>query len=265
MNLYHFKSRQPLLSLRATGEDFPINDIAWCPGNSTVFACVTVDARLQLWDLSVSAIDPVISVDTTVEVETGTAALVDESGQKDKNSDSPPPSAPAVNGEISMEVDKLRVILSLFIAVAATLFAGSNRYGGPTDQAKEDDQSNPVNKLIKALNADSKKKTLTCLLFGEKAPIVGIFVTFNLPINRFKAIEYTLVVGDNRGTVSLYRIFNPVTITHQGPLQQVNKLKHAVAMQTDPASAAMIMQSNQSQQQLLVSNGTSTDQNGVMM
>ena len=30
-----------------------------------------------------------------------------------------------------------------------------------------------MNKLLKALNGDAKKKTLTCLLFGEKAPIVG--------------------------------------------------------------------------------------------
>ena len=28
-------------------------------------------------------------------------------------------------------------------------------------------------------------------------------------------IIFVSVVGDNRGTVSLYRIFNPVTITHQ--------------------------------------------------
>ena len=98
MNLYHIKFKNPMLSMRATGENFPINDISWCPDNSTVsyillvfggslyndqliiapinslnikyiqvFANVTVDAKLQIWDLSVSSIDPVVILDTTLE------------------------------------------------------------------------------------------------------------------------------------------------------------------------------------------------------
>jgi len=75
------------------------------------------------------------------------------------------------------------------------------------------------------------------------------------------------VVGDSRGTVFLYRIFNPVTITHQGPLQQVTKLKHAVAQQTDPVSAAIIQQQPVQQPQL-VTTGSGADSNtsaGIMM
>ncbi|KAJ1418082.1 WD40-repeat-containing domain protein [Ochromonadaceae sp. CCMP2298] len=67
LNMYHTAFRQPLLSMRGTGENFPINDISWCPDNSTVFANVTVDAKLQIWDLSISSIDPVVTVDTSLE------------------------------------------------------------------------------------------------------------------------------------------------------------------------------------------------------
>ena len=35
----------------------------------------------------------------------------------------------------------------------------------------------------------------------------------------------TIVVGDNRGAVTVYRIVDPITITHEGPIQQMNRLK----------------------------------------
>ena len=35
----------------------------------------------------------------------------------------------------------------------------------------------------------------------------------------------TIVVGDNRGAVTVYRILDPITITHQGPVQQMDRLK----------------------------------------
>jgi len=55
------------------------------------------------------------------------------------------------------------------------------------------------------------KRELTCVQFGERSP--------------------TVAVGDNRGTVMVYRIISPMTITHEGPLQQTLKLKNAVAKQ----------------------------------
>jgi dynein intermediate chain 4, axonemal len=36
IHIYHVAIKTPLLSLRTTNEDFAINDVAWCPGNSTV-------------------------------------------------------------------------------------------------------------------------------------------------------------------------------------------------------------------------------------
>jgi WD40 repeat protein len=76
LNMYHTQFRQPLLSMRGTGENFPINDISWCPDNSTVFANVTVDAKLQIWDLSISSIDPVVTVDTSLEEDPAAAGAM---------------------------------------------------------------------------------------------------------------------------------------------------------------------------------------------
>merc|ERR1711998_487382 len=37
-----------------------VHDIAWCPSTSTIFGSVTGDGRVEIWDLSVSMLDPVI-------------------------------------------------------------------------------------------------------------------------------------------------------------------------------------------------------------
>jgi hypothetical protein len=41
-----------------------------------VFANVTVDAKLQVWDLSVSSIDPVVVVDTSLDDVVGCSLLL---------------------------------------------------------------------------------------------------------------------------------------------------------------------------------------------
>ena len=180
MALYHLKSKNPLLSIRATGEDFPITDISWCPDNSTVFACVTVDSKLQIWDLSVSCIEPVINMDTSLEVMEVQAF----NDTINKDMEFPPPSP--------------------------------NAYISKFEKGDPKEDLTPVQRLLKNLTNDTNgKKTLTCLKFGEKTP--------------------TIVVGDSNGVVSVYRIFDPITITHQGPLQQKNKLINIVQKQTDPA------------------------------
>ena len=69
---------------------------------------------------------------------------------------------------------------------------------------------------------------LTTSLFSESAPIV--------------------VVGDNKGAVTIYRVIDPVTITNEGPLQQLSKLKNAVIRLSDPATASKIDESSVSNQ-----------------
>lgn len=75
-------------------------------------------------------------------------------------------------------------------------------------------------KLLKNLTATRAKRELTCVQFGERSP--------------------TLAVGDNYGTVMIYRVLAPQTITHEGPLQQMLKLKNTVRKQVDPVTAARL-------------------------
>ena len=37
-----------------------VHDIAWSPTTSTIFGSVTGDGRVEIWDLSVSMLDPVV-------------------------------------------------------------------------------------------------------------------------------------------------------------------------------------------------------------
>jgi hypothetical protein len=67
---------------------------------------------------------------------------------------------------------------------------------------------------------------MVTVLFGEKSPIV--------------------VVGDNQGIVTAYRVIEPVFITHQGPVQQRDKLKAAILAQSEP-SAAQKLQEDESE------------------
>jgi WD40 repeat protein len=36
MNLYHLRKRTAVINMHGTGEDYSVNDVCWCPGNSTV-------------------------------------------------------------------------------------------------------------------------------------------------------------------------------------------------------------------------------------
>jgi len=47
-----------------------VADIAWSPDNSTVFASVTGDGRVDVWDISVNTLDPLTSVETGVRLST---------------------------------------------------------------------------------------------------------------------------------------------------------------------------------------------------
>jgi WD40 repeat protein len=193
IGLYHVKAKAPLLRMRATGEDFAINDIAWCPGNSTVFATVTADAKLQIWDLSVSSIDPVVTVNTNEE------EIVTDPVE-----------------EVIMDGERVNTASSSIPPTPAHTANRFDRFGTEKEEIKE----TPLQKLLRNLSVENGKRVLSCLLFGEKSP--------------------TIVVGDNKGAVTVYRIIDPITITNEGPIQQGQKLKNAISSQSDPTNAAKL-------------------------
>lgn len=172
-----------------------------------MFACATIDAKVQIWDLSVSSIDPVVTIDTCAEEDKLRAAQEALEAEEAARAQSPgglsPPTSPTPG----------------------------TRYFDRTGDGFRDEDSNlsAVNKLLKKLAVDGKKKTLTSLQFGDKTP--------------------TIVVGDSRGAVTVYRIFDPVTITHMGPLQQTMKLKSAIMRLTDPTNAAMLMNADNEEEE----------------
>ncbi|EFJ40856.1 hypothetical protein VOLCADRAFT_77807 [Volvox carteri f. nagariensis] len=56
----------PLLTFQASTNE--INDVQWCPTNSTVFGSVTASGRLEIWDFSLSTVKPVMHQKTTMKL-----------------------------------------------------------------------------------------------------------------------------------------------------------------------------------------------------
>ena len=96
----------------------------------------------------------------------------------------------------------------------------SDERGDPSSRVRD---TGPVNRLLKNLGSPSPTKSLTCVRFGERNP--------------------ALVVGDSHGVVSVYRLIHPVAVTHEGPLQQMERLRSAVIRQTDPEKASRLFES----------------------
>ena len=197
--LYHTKSKVPLIKMQATGESSAINDICWCPGNSTIFAAVTADAKLQIWDLSVSAIDPVTVVDTTPD------DIVHKELPK-----------PPTDSELENQVDDVTSVPPTPAPITSKF-----RRNDQQEEAKD----STVTQLLKKLSTPSEKRVLTTLLFGEKSPII--------------------VVGDNRGAVTVYRVLHPTTILNNGPTQEKQRLRAAVLVQSDPSRIKFITENNE--------------------
>lgn len=214
MHLYHMNHKVPLFTMRGTGETYPVNDICWCNDNSTVFAAVTVDAKLQIWDLSVSAIDPVVTIDVGAEDRVNTPAAGSGGGQLGEEDDL---LGDNFDGGPALNAATLNMGAGSPPMSAA---AAAARFLDPQGLNNNNAHLPPMQRLLKSLATEPRKRLLTTVLFGEKNPIVA--------------------VGDSRGNVNVYRVFDPLTITHLGPLQQFQKLKAAIVRQTDPAVAGVL-------------------------
>ena len=62
IKLWDQEHSSPIFSFQST-TDY-VSDICWSPTNSTIFAAVTGDGRVDVWDISANTLDPVQSVQT---------------------------------------------------------------------------------------------------------------------------------------------------------------------------------------------------------
>ena len=135
--------------MKASGEQNAINDIAWCPDNATIFAAVTADAKLQIWDLNASSIDPVVTLDTMLDDFLGIE-------QEDKH--------------LGHHVED--VISSTDSAAVSNdtpgLLHNRPRLPGGRNNIPQADLYAPVAQLLKNLSQTVPKRSLTCLQLGEK-------------------------------------------------------------------------------------------------
>lgn len=82
------------------------------------------------------------------------------------------------------------------------------------NEQKEEPKETRIQRLVRNLANDKEiedipqHRTLTSVQFSESAPAV--------------------VVGDSNGTVTVYRVMEPVVVSGLGPLQQTEKMKNAV-------------------------------------
>jgi len=60
VKLWVQKQTEPLYNFLSTDLSDEVCDVNWSPSNSTLFASVTGDGRIELWDLKVSLLDPVV-------------------------------------------------------------------------------------------------------------------------------------------------------------------------------------------------------------
>lgn len=205
ISLYHMFSKKPLISLTATANQTAVLDINWCPGNSSVFASVTDGGFLQIWDLEKSCIDPVVNHNTTLDVLKAKPPKPEETEEEEGEPGTRPGTHLTAVTAPSHKHHQEKVEL----APVSKLLDNLKTARGKEIQGEEDSNADP----------DACRK-LSCVLFGLKAP--------------------TIVVGDRRGVVTLYRVDDPVLVTNQGPVQQTSRLQAAIISQTDPAEVAKL-------------------------
>lgn len=119
---------------------------ALSPGQ--VFAAVTADAKFQIWDISVSEIDPIISLDTNLDHEL-------------------------------TEVERTTATPSIAHTAkkAATPSQTRREFGvrGDPSNRDENDKETPVTRLLKHLSQRTPaRRTLTAVTFSENSPVAVV-------------------------------------------------------------------------------------------
>lgn len=92
VKLWHQKSSEPVHSFQSVDLSDVVHDVAWSPRNATVYASVAGDGRIEIWDLTQSTLDPIIS-----QFPTPNRDICDDRTMTKK--------APSQNGEFSLLVE----------------------------------------------------------------------------------------------------------------------------------------------------------------
>ncbi|KAK2569811.1 Dynein axonemal intermediate chain 4 [Acropora cervicornis] len=73
IRLWHQDKPQPIMTFISSTKS--VNDVCWCPSSATLFACVN-DKAVEIWDLSVSTLDPIISYVPVQELKLSVAQIL---------------------------------------------------------------------------------------------------------------------------------------------------------------------------------------------
>lgn len=76
VKLWNIKETKALNTFQSSDLTAAVNDVVWSPYSSTLFGSVTGDGRIMLYDLAVSAIDPIVVYERNPRPPTVSASLV---------------------------------------------------------------------------------------------------------------------------------------------------------------------------------------------
>ena len=138
------------------------------PNNSTVFGCVTEDGRIQIWDILVDVVEPVVQVELKRELSEAEKKANDAKEKAKAEFQATKRHGHGQHGEDSRHAGETT-------ASAALVASGD---GGLAPGASTD----------LAVTSEATKRKLTCIKFAENSPVV--------------------VVGDSDGRVDVMRIEN---------------------------------------------------------
>ncbi len=176
---------------------------------------MTADAKFQVWDLSVSDIDPIISIDTNDDIpkeESATTAETDNAAN--------------TAGTARTKTNMLN---------------GVRRDNHKAEAREDSDKDTPVPKLLKHLCTGLPKRSLTSIIFAENSPVAmigdnrGIITVYrinepnimkdiSLPVEQAKAL--TEAVYRNADPADIAKL-SSVTSVDSGSGGESNENKHA--------------------------------------
>jgi WD40 repeat protein len=169
IKLWNQKYEEPVHSFHSNDLADVVHDICWSPHSSTVFGSVTADGRIELWDLHVSPLDPVVRYfpepdedELVVDKQEESKA---ENAEDDKSKD-----ADLDSEDRDMDND-----------------ITDDKEGSQADSGKDTDQP--------------KKKRLTSILFSRVAPVV-------VTGDDLGSVDVYRVYGIGQGTESFSRMQN---------------------------------------------------------